>query len=137
MDNPQKSRLSVNTLPQRNLLFGGLFLHGHGLPSRTLSRAGIRSGSLSSRRKALTMAQTAIGAEVHQTLDAQRGFTSDLSFDSTSPVDNLANASYLLFGQRVSPGIYVNLGLSQDFACRGSADTDDIRQRNFDSLISW
>jgi hypothetical protein len=57
-----------------------LLLAGNRL-CRTLAGTGIGVGPLTTHRQATTMAQTAVAAQVHQTLDVHRILAAQIAFD--------------------------------------------------------
>src|SRR3569623_1168469 len=71
-----------------------LLLAGDGL-GRTLARTRIGVGALTAHRQAATMAQAAIAAEVHQTLDVDTDFTTQVALDEIVAVDHYADLEHL------------------------------------------
>src|SRR5665213_4355302 len=101
---------AVTTLPQhhdrtslarRFLLLRGRLLFARDQLTRTLSRARIGMRPLSAHRQSATMANTAIAAQVHQTLDRLLHLAAQVAFDLVVLVDNLANAHLIVRGQVV------------------------------------
>src|SRR5690606_1997704 len=49
--------------------------------ARTLAGAGVGAGALATQRQAATVAQAAVAAQVHQALDGDADFTTQVAFD--------------------------------------------------------
>src|SRR5436309_2692811 len=71
-----------------------LLLAGDGL-GRPLARTRIGVGTLAAHRQTATMTQAAIAAEVHQTLDVDADFATQVALDEIVAVDHFANLKHL------------------------------------------
>ena len=81
------------------------------------------------------MAQSAIAADLGQTLDVKRGLTAEVAFHDVTVVDALTQLGLFFVGQIFDAGVGVDPGRFQDFQCAGSADSVDIGETDFDSLV--
>ena len=107
---------------RRDLLAGnrlGLALTG--------ARIGMRA--LSANRKTLTMAQTAIAAQVHQTLYVHRNFATEVAFDFVVLVDVFADFQDFAFGQRVDALCRIDSDAGANLKSVRRSDSKDITQR--------
>src|SRR5690606_23342999 len=103
---------------------------------RPLAGAGIGVRALVADRKARTMAQAAVAAEVHQTLDVHRRLTTKVTFDLVVAVDGFADLQNLCVRQLMNATFSRNTDLLDDFLCEFRADPVNIRQRDNDALRS-
>src|SRR6266550_6368061 len=78
-------------LPVRQLLL----LAGDRL-GRTLARARVGVGALTTHRQSAAMTQAAIAAEIHQTLDIHAGLAPQVAFDHIVAVNHLADLQHFL-----------------------------------------
>src|ERR1700710_393111 len=78
-------------LANRYCLFANLLLLAGDRLGRTLARARIGVGALTAHRQTATMAQAAIAAKVHQTLDVDADFTAKIALDQIVAVDDFAD----------------------------------------------
>src|SRR4051812_23819655 len=62
-------------------LFPNLFLERLRSLARTLAGAGVGAGALAAHGQATAMAETAVAADVHQSLDVHRGFAAQVALD--------------------------------------------------------
>src|SRR5215472_8762654 len=75
-----------------------LFLSGNGL-RRSLARARIGVGALAAHRQAATMTQAAIAAQIHQPLDVDAGFATQIALDDVVAIDHFADLQDFLVAQ--------------------------------------
>src|SRR5574343_1047195 len=59
----------------------GLLLQRRGTLARTLAGACVGAGALAAHRQTATMAEAAVAAQVHQTLDVHRGLATQVTLD--------------------------------------------------------
>src|SRR5207244_649777 len=112
-------RLMGTAASIRNLRL--LLLAGDRL-GRTLARGRFGAGARAAHRRAATMAQAAIAAEVHQTLDVDADFTAKIAFDEIVAVDHFADLQHFLVGELADAAIQRDLHLLHDLASVPLAD---------------
>src|SRR5690625_277276 len=127
--------LLVATLYPTPLLPGRLLLAGDGT-TRTLASTRVGLTRLAAYWETPAVAQSTVRADIHEPLDVQLYLTAQVTFDLVLGFDNAANAYYFIFGQVFDPGIRINIGLLEDHAGAGGANTVDVRQRSLHALIS-
>lgn len=88
----------------------------------------------SSYRKTSSMSDAPVATDFHQTLDIQRNVSSQVTFYYIFLVNDLSDLTS--FGQILNSCIRINPCLFQNRVCRRSANTIDICQTNFNSLLS-
>src|SRR6266480_2863873 len=81
------------------------------------------------------MAQAAIAAEVHQTLDVHAGLATQIAFDHIVAVDHFADLQHFLIAQLRHAAVIGNLDLLQDLGSVSLADTMDVLERDQDALV--
>ena len=82
------------------------------------------------------MATATIAANFHQTLDVQGFLTAEVTFYFIFVIQELTKLCDFSFRQVTDTGIRVDPSLFQDFAGKGQANTVNIRQSIFNTLIS-
>jgi hypothetical protein len=96
------------------VLIGQLFLGCHLLAGdglgRALTRARVGVRTLTANRKALTMTQATIAAEIHEALDVHRDFTAKIAFNLEIFVDEFADLQQLGFKQLVDALVRLKAG---------------------------
>jgi len=101
----------------------------------TLTGAGIRVRSLSTRRKADTVTNTAVAADIFESLDVHGDFLAEISFDSAKLLDNLSDPLDFILGKILNLNALVNAGRFQNLSRSGTANAVNIGQRDFDPFI--
>src|SRR5215510_3869192 len=86
--------LAISPFATRQLLL----LAGDRL-GRPLARARVGVSALTAHRQAATMAQAAIAAEVHQTLDVDADLAAQVALDEIVAVDHFADLQHFLVGE--------------------------------------
>jgi hypothetical protein len=81
------------------------------------------------------MAKAAVRPQVHQSLDVDCHFTTQIALDLVVPVDKLPQTHDILIAQLVHPTRIRNPQLTADLPGGGTADAMDIRKRDFDPLL--
>src|SRR5712671_2659545 len=109
--------------------------HGARRLLRTLPRARVRARALAPRGKVLAMAQAAVGADVHETLDGHGHLAPARALDLELRFDHLAEASRLLVGEVLHPGVRIHARDLDDLPRRGVSDPEDVRQADLDTLV--
>src|SRR6202043_1839394 len=104
--------------------------------ARSATGARIRSGALAAHGQATTVAQAAIGADLDQPLDIQRDLASQLAFDFGFLIDDVAQGADLLVVEVLDAQIRVDVGDPQDSPGGMRTHPEDIRQRDFDPLLT-
>src|SRR5205807_9022077 len=80
-------------------LFASLFLLAGNRLGRALARARIGVGTLTAHRQTAAMTQTAIAAEIHQTLDVDAGLATEIALDQIVAVDHFADLQDFLVAE--------------------------------------
>ena len=81
------------------------------------------------------MTGAAIAADLAQTLDVECGLTAKVAFHDVAVVDGFTKLGLVSIGQILHAGVGVHACLCQDLLSTLSANTIDISQTDFDSLI--
>src|SRR3979411_2719350 len=97
------------------------------------ARVGV--GTRAAHREAAAMAQAAIAAEIHQTLDVDAGLATQIAFDQIVAVDHFAYLQHFLVAQLRHAAIIGNLDLLQDVGRILLADAMDVLERDQDALV--
>jgi hypothetical protein len=82
------------------------------------------------------MPEAPVTAEIHQSFDVHGYFCAKFPFDLIFVIDDLTNAVDFSFGEIVCVGIWIDVKLIQDPVGRGSSDTVNIGQTNFNPFAS-
>src|SRR5689334_20420475 len=130
-------RIANRASPTRHSPFATrqlLLLAGDRL-GRTLARARIGVGALTAHRQAATMTQAAIAAEVHQTLDVDADFATQVALDEIVAVDHFADLQHFLVGELADATIQRDLHLLHDLASVLLADAMDVLKRDQHALV--
>src|SRR3954453_4546372 len=102
---------------------------------RTLARTRIGVGTLAAHRQAAAMAQAAIAAEVHQTLDVDADFTAKIALDQIVAVDDFADLQNFLVAELADPTLRRDLHLLDDLGRVLLADAMDVLERDQHALV--
>src|ERR1700736_3863688 len=81
------------------------------------------------------MAQAAIAAEVHQTLDVDADFAAKVALDQIVAVDHFADLQDFLIAQLADATIHRDLHLLDDLGSILLADTMDVLERDQNALV--
>ena len=81
------------------------------------------------------MTQAAVAANLSQALDIQGGLTAQITFHNVVVVDALTDLGLFLIGEILHAGVGIDAGCFQNFLCAGPADSVDISESDFDSLV--
>src|SRR5690606_23043581 len=95
--------------------------------ARTLAGAGVGTGTLATQRQAATVAQAAVAAQVHQTLDGDADFATKVALDDVL-ADLGAQALDLRLGQVTDLGRRGHVGGLANLLRPGAADAIDALQ---------
>jgi len=82
------------------------------------------------------MTDTAVAADLSQALDVQRNLTAEVALNGEMFVDDVTKSSFLIFGQVLDADVRVDAGHLEDLLRTSSANTVDIGQTDFDSLLT-
>src|SRR5205807_1727252 len=99
-------------------------------------RPGVGLGSLPANRQIAAVTDAAVRADLDQPLDVERDLPAKVTLHLVAPVDELAEAVDLLFGEIPDAGVRVDVGLRQDLLTGGQAETVDVRERDLDPLLA-
>src|SRR5690606_28732211 len=102
---------------------------------RTLAGAGIGMGALPMDRKAATVAQATVVAQVHQALDVHRRVAAKVALDRVVPIDGLTNLNDLRVGEFVHAALGRDRNLLTDFSGHLRADPVNVLQCDQHALI--
>src|SRR5437588_11053070 len=86
-------------LPLLPLLLTRCFLLGDGCAARPFARTRVGVRALAANRKPTAMPQSAIRADVHQTLDVHLNALAKVAFDFALRLENCANAAQLFLAE--------------------------------------
>ena len=86
-------------------------------------------------RTGLAVANAAVAADLGQPLDIQGNLTAQVAFHHVALVDGFTKLGFVGLGQILDAGVGVDPSLRQDVLGALSANTVDIGQTDFDSLI--
>jgi len=81
------------------------------------------------------MTQTAVAAQIHQTLDVHRIFAAQVAFNLVVAVDGFADLQNFCVGQLIDAAIKRDTDLLDDFGSKLVADTVDVGQRDHNALV--
>ena len=126
--------LQLFFLPYQQLLFSSLFLISNGFLS-TFTGACIVLGALSSHRKTNSVTHSTITTDIHQTLNVQLDFRTEITLHFVLSTNDLTNLGSLVIGPvfHFQASIYASL---IQYFCRTTATYPiNIGQRNFTPLI--
>ena len=81
------------------------------------------------------MTQAAVAADLGQTFDVQSGLTTQVAFHNVIVIDAFTDLCFILIGEVFHADVRVDSGLLQNLGCAGPADSVDISESDFDSLV--
>src|ERR1700682_99202 len=116
-------------------LFAKLLLLAGDRLGRPLAGARVGVGALTAHRQAAAMTQTAIAAEVHQSLDVHAGLATQIAFDQIVAVDHFTDLQHFLIAQLRNATVFGNLDLLHDLGGVLLADAMDVLERDQDALV--
>src|SRR5829696_6867045 len=111
-----------------------LALTGDAHPARALAATRVGLRTLAADRQAAAVAQTAVGADLHQPFQVLRALATQIALH-LAPLDCLAQAHGLVLGQVLDAGVGVDLALGEDFARGRATDPEDVGEPDLDPLV--
>ena len=81
------------------------------------------------------MTKTAVAADLGETLDVKRYAAAQVALNDKVVVDALTELCFLFFGQVFYTGVGIDAGCCETFLWAGRADSVDISESDFDSLV--
>mmetsp|Transcript_27736 Transcript_27736/g.90768 ORF Transcript_27736/g.90768 Transcript_27736/m.90768 type:complete len:208 (+) Transcript_27736:299-922(+) len=100
-----------------------------------LAGAGVGVRALTANGQTVTMTQTTIGTQVHQTFDVHCCFTAQIAFDLMVAVDRFTNAQDFLIGEVLNTRAVSNAQLVCNLNSRCAANSVNIGERNNNALV--
>ena len=82
------------------------------------------------------MADAAIAADLHHALDVQRNIAAQIAFDLQIVLDVFTDLVDILLGQVLHAGVRVDAGSGENLLRGFHADAEDVRQSDFDPLLT-
>src|SRR5690606_18152572 len=104
--------------------------------ARTLAGAGVGTGTLATQRQATTVTQAAVATQVHQALDCDADFTTQIAFDNVL-ADFQTQAFDFRLRQIADLGGRSNACDFADLLRTGTADAVNALQPDPDVLLGW
>lgn len=83
------------------------------------------------------MTKTTITPDVHESLDVHGHFPTQVSLDLLLPIDDFPDADHIGLLELIHTGVEINVRLAENPLGGSSANTVDIGQSNFNSLVLW
>src|SRR5579871_3649359 len=111
-----------------------LLLAGDGL-RLALAGAGVGVGALAAHRQLLAMAQTPIGAQVHQALDVDCDFAAKVALHHVVAIDRFADLHHFRVRELRDAPLGGNVHLLDDLLGLLRPDPMDILERDHDALV--
>ena len=109
---------------------------GHGLAWSALG-TGVRSRALPAHRQVAPMTLPTVAANLRQTFDVHRYFTSKITFDLVFLVYEVTDAGYLALRQVLCSRVWIDPRFSQDLPTPRNPNAVDVDQSDLDPLVSW
>ena len=81
------------------------------------------------------MTLAAVAADLGQALDVERHAAAQVAFHDEVVVDALTDLCFFLIGEVFHAGVRIDAGHVKNLFCAGSADTINVGQANFNSLV--
>src|SRR5262249_21710384 len=103
---------------------------------RSLSRPGVRMGALATHGEVASVPQPPIAAEIHQALDATGHVAAEVALDLVPSIDHATYTGDLAIVQVVALPARLHLRLGADAEGRAPADTVNVGQRDFHTLVA-
>jgi hypothetical protein len=104
---------------------------------RTFPGAGISLGSLATGRQAASMPQTAVAANIHETLYAHVYFTSKVTFDNHLPLQYFTEPGDFVVGEIPNASLFANSGALQELLTGRVAHAINVGQADQDPFVPW
>src|ERR1700724_3246067 len=104
--------------------------------ARSLAGASVGSCSLAVDRQPAAVADAAIAVDLHQPLDVQVDFTSQIAFDGVFTVDDLAQTGYFVLAEVARAAVRGDGRPRQDFVRRRGTDPENVGQRDPDLFVA-
>src|ERR1700678_4524128 len=97
----------------------------------TFARARVGLGSLSANRQSAAMTQSAIAADIHQTLDVALNLASQIAFDANlERVERVAQLLFVVLGEVFHACVGIDPRVGEHLRGVGWANTVNVLQRN-------
>src|SRR6185295_1793383 len=93
----------------------GLFLHGHGAAARTLARAAVGLGALSTHGQTSPVTEAAVRSNFHEPLDVHGDFLAEVTFNAILLFDHFSNLVDLVVVQFTNLDVETDAGRGKDF----------------------
>jgi hypothetical protein len=104
-------------------------------PARAFASAGIGVSALAANWKPSAVPQSSVTAKVHKTLDVHRDFRPQIALHLQMGIYYLPDRIYLHIAQIVTFDIHADPGHLENFPGRRSADTVNVSESDFDTLV--
>src|SRR5262249_28222227 len=105
--------LCYSSRPKQVLLLARRLLLGHRHSSRPLTGASVCVSTLSSHRQPASVSESAIAADVHHSLDVHLSLLSQIAFDHSLRVDDVAYAVHLVLAKLLDSLIDADAGFAE------------------------
>src|ERR1700749_92463 len=102
-----------------------------------LAGAGVGVGALTPHRQLLAMAQTPIGAQIHQPLDVDGDLAAEVALDHIIAIARLADLQDFRIRQLSDAPLRRDMHLLDDLFVLLRPDSVDILKRNDHALVGW
>src|SRR5215510_5006530 len=123
------------SVKQSKLFLAGRLLLGDSGASWSFARARIRVGTLATHRQRTTMSQTAIAADVHQTLDVHLNALAQVALDLSLRFQNVTDAAQFVFTQISNARVEIDTRFLEHRIRARTADAVDVCETNLGSLV--
>src|SRR5918997_6083071 len=117
------------------LLARGLLLGDRGA-ARPLAGARVGVRALAAHGEAAAVAQAAVAADVHQTLDVHLDALAQVALDIALTLDDRADAPQLILVEIAHARVERDLRLAQDRRGARAPDAENVRQSDLDALVN-
>src|SRR5205823_3661643 len=128
-------RRSANFVPPRPLLLRGDPPPSSHRTARPAPRAGVGARALAVHRQPATVPYASIAPDLHQALDVQVDFPTQITFDRKMAVDVIPQARDLVLGQLPHPRLGPDPHGAHRLTTLRAPDAMDIRQRDPHLLV--
>ena len=105
--------------------------------TRTFAGSCIGFGLLTTNRETFSMTDSAIAANLLQSLDVHSDLSAKITLNSLSVSNNSCQLLHFVIGQILNTGVRINASLSKDTVCTCSTDSVDLSQTDFNTFFSW
>src|SRR5262249_55668096 len=111
------------------------FLLAGDRPRLALAGTRVCVRALTADRQVLAVAQAAIAAQIHETLDVHGDFAAKIALDAVLAVYGFADAHHLVIGELIDTAIGRNADLFANLPGLGAADPIDVGERDQHSFL--